>query len=143
MRLRMSAARALADAGARDESAGAGDGGVKMHGDGSGSAVTSTNERRAMKRSDEKVEETESCVAQPAQLAAGELAGREVAEAVSVARRRAAPAPPEPSKTRASPCHYRIVLRRVASAVQLCGGPNLPSLARLGSAPLSTVELLV
>ena len=56
----MSAARALADAGARDESAGAGDGGVKMHGDGSGSAVTSTNERRAiMKRSDEKVEETE------------------------------------------------------------------------------------
>ena len=90
----MSAARALADAGARDESAGAGDGGVKMHGDGSGSAVTSTNERRAMKRSDEKVEETESCVAQPAQLAAGELAGREVAEAVSVARRELRLRPP-------------------------------------------------
>ena len=114
----MSAARALADAGARDESAGAGDGGVKMHGDGSGSAVTSTNERRAiMKRSDEKVEETEVALRNQRSWPRVNLAGREVAEAVSVARRRAAPAPPEPSKTRASPCRYRIGM--VASAYKI------------------------
>ena len=69
MTLRMSAARALANTGARDESAEADGGGVEMHGDGSGSAETGVNERRAMKRSAryEKVEETESCATSAAE----------------------------------------------------------------------------